>query len=175
MTQEEQPDPEKVLDEIATSQNRSDARVPKDPATYVEGLMRGGVGGGEFFSEEDKLQGAILELFNVPGDMTDLDTLKKLLIRSDLPEHQVKLVSRVLALSQIFEPTSEPVDPLEDDDFDEDPMERELRSANPISVPRIIIAWYLLARIASERQGRKEYAAVLGYQLEEQARAGEDV
>ena len=171
MTSEEQPNPEKVLDQLAANQNRSDSRVPKDASTYVEGLMHGG-GGGEFFSEEDKLQGAILELFNVPGDMTNLDTLKKLLIRSDLPEHQVKLVSRVLALSQIFEPDSLAED---DEDLEDSSMERELGSSNPISVPRIIIAWYLLARIASERQGRKEYAAVLGYQLEEQARAGEDV
>jgi len=173
MTQQEQPEPEKILEQIASNQNGAEGHVPKDATTYVETLMRGG-GGGDFFSEEDKLQGAILELFDIPGDMTDLETLKKLLIRSDLPEHQVKLVSRVLALSQIFEPTGTTIDDL-DDDLDDDPLDRELGAPSIISVPRIIIAWYLLARIASERQGRKEYAAVLGYQLEQEARAGDDV
>ncbi len=165
-TNEEAPNPENILEKIAAA--NPNGNVPKDPSTYVQGLIQGGGSGGEFFSDEDKLEGAILELFNVPGDMTDLDTLKRLLIRSDLPEHQVKLVSRVLALSQIFEPVSL-VDDFEDDE------DEEAQSAAAISVPRIIIAWYLLARIASERQGRKEYAAVLGYRLEQEARAGDDV
>lgn len=171
MTEEKTPNPESVLGEVAANPN--EARVPKEPETYVQTLMGGG--GGDFFSEEDKLHGAILELFNVPGDMTDLDTLKRLLIRSDLPEHQVKLVSRVLALSQIFEPTVISAFDEPDVEDEDNPLDKEIGDPAKISVPRIIIAWYLLARIASERQGRKEYAAVLGYQLEQEARAGEDV
>ena len=174
MVDGERPDPENVLEQVAANQAANGATAPKEPETYVHNLLKSG-GGGDFFSEEDKLQEAVLELFNIPGDMTDLETVKRLLIRSDLPEHQVKLVSRVLALSQIFEPSEASIEEFEDEEDEENSMNRELASSSHISVPRIIVSWYLLARIASERQGRKEYAAVLGYQLEREARANEDV
>ena len=50
--------------------------------------------------------------------------------------------------------------------FDEDDEDLLNRRRRPMpSVARAIIAWYLLARIARNREGRKEYANVLGYKM----------
>ncbi len=152
--------------------------APKDAGTYVQSLTAPAPGGSPlgFWNDTDSTQDAIMQLFDVPGDMSDIETVKSLLIRSDLPEHQVKLVSRVLALSQIFDPgwfaDSSEGDPNAEKDLaliealeeDEDEILSRRRRHMP-SVARAIIAWYLLARIARNREGRKEYASVLGHKM----------
>lgn len=148
-------------DDIIKQVEEGGTTAPKDPRSYAQTL---GVG---FTSDEDLTQQAIMKLFDVPDSMTDLDQLRELLMRSDLPDHQVKLVSRVLALSEIFDPgPGEVIEPY----FDENGAEpREPQIQRQISVPRVIIAWYLLARIAKGRQGRKEYAEVLGVRIRAEA------
>ncbi len=142
---------EEFLKKIAAQAN---IPAPNEPQSYVASLTRASGGADGFMTDGDDVSEAIMQLFEVPGDMTNLVSLQTLLLRSDLPEHQVKLVSRILALSMIFEPKG---------------------GAKPISVPRVIIGWYLLARIARDRKGREEYAAVLGYKLEDSQREGGDL
>lgn len=78
-------------------------------------------------------------LFDLPEEYTNIENLKKLIARSDIPESVVKPLSRMLALGEFF---------------------------GSKFIPQIA-GWYCVTRIGKERLGREEFVkAVLRNQIE---------
>lgn len=144
-------------DDILAQSVRTDGpglKTPKVPKTKAQELieqsrqqaaasMMAGPPGG-LMTDSDNTSNAIMELFRIPDDLTQVDTIKDLMVKTDLDPSSIRPAARALTLSQLFDDPDNP---------------------NFVSIPRLVIGWTCLGMISRDRRGRMEYAEVLGHQF----------